>query len=223
MTVRCVMAPRVSLHCRLISLENRARLWYVRQPAPPLLPVLRSRLVGDLLALVLAHPERSWTLDELADRVGAPYQTVTAEVRRLEQSDLVSTRSVGRSKLVTANADSPYVRPLTELVTMAFGPPLVVAEEFADVAGIEGLWLYGSWAARYAGAEGRPPADVDVLVVGSVDRDEVYDAARRAEHRLGREVNATIRTRRAWQRADDAFASTVKDSPMVALPGPWTA
>jgi hypothetical protein len=213
----------VSLHSQLISLENRARLHGMRQPAPPLLPVFRSRRVGDLLALVLAHPDRSWTLEELADRVQARYQTVTAEVRRLQQADLVSTRSVGRSKLVTANADHPYIAPLTELVVMAFGPPLVIAEEFADVQGIEGLWLYGSWAARHAGISGRPPGDVDVLVVGDVGRDAIYEAARRAERRLGREVNTTIRTARAWKRADDAFATTVKDSPMVAIAGPWAA
>lgn len=212
-----------SLHCQLISLENGAKLSRVRQPAPPLLPVFRSRLVGDVLALVLAHPDRSWTLEDLANRVQAPYQTVTAEIRRLEQADLVTTRSVGRSKLVTANADHPYIRPLTELVLMSFGPPMVVAEEFGKVPGIEGLWIYGSWAARHAGAPGRPPADVDVLVVGNLDRDAVYDAARRAEHRLGREVNTTIRTTRAWKRADDAFAATVKDSTMLALPGPWAA
>jgi DNA-binding transcriptional ArsR family regulator len=212
-----------SLHYQLISLENGAKLSRVRMPAPPLLPVFRSRLVGDMLALVLAHPDRSWTLEDLANRVQAPYQTVTAEIRRLEEAELVTTRSVGRSKLVTANADHPYVRPLTELVLMAFGPPMVVAEEFAKVPGIEDLWIYGSWAARHAGVSGRPPADVDVLVVGDVDRDAVYQAARRAEHRLGREVNATIRTTRSWKRADDAFATTVKESPMLALPGPWAA
>jgi hypothetical protein len=201
-------------------MERHAR---VREPAPPLLPVFRSRLVGDLLALLLADPDRSWTLEDLANRVQAPYQTITAEVRRLEQADLVTTRSVGRSKLVTANADHPYIRPLTELVLMSFGPPLVVAEEFANVEGVEGLWLYGSRAARRAGVPGRPPADVDVLIVGNVDRDAVYDAARRAEHRLGREVNPTIRTTRAWKQPDDAFAATVKDSPMLPLPGPWAA
>lgn len=103
---------------------------------------------------------------------------------------------------------------------MSFGPPLVVAEEFAEVRGIEGLWLYGSWAARHAGVPGRAPADVDVLVVGDVDRDEVYDAARRAERRLGREVTPTIRNIRAWKQADDAFTATVKDSPMLPLAGP---
>jgi hypothetical protein len=195
----------------------------VRSPAPPLLPVFRSRLVGDLLALVLGNAERSWTLDELADRVRAPYQTVTAEVRRLEEAELLTTRTVGRSKLVAANVDHPYIGPLTELILMSFGPPLVIAEEFAEIAGIEGLWLFGSWAARHAGAPGRPPADVDVLIVGTVDRDEVYDAAQRAEHRLGRPVNTTIRTSRSWNRADDAFAATVKERPMLALPGPWAA
>jgi hypothetical protein len=188
-----------------------------------LLPVFRSRLVGDLLALVLGNAERSWTLDELADRLRAPYQTVTAEVRRLEEAELITTRTVGRSKLIAANVDHPYMGPLTELILMSFGPPLVIAEEFAEIAGIEGLWLFGSWAARHAGAPGRPPADVDVLIVGTVDRDEIYDAAQRAEHRLGRPVNTTIRTSRSWNRADDAFAATVKERPMLALPGPWAA
>ena len=105
---------------------------------------------------------------------------------------------------MTANADHPYIAPLTELVVMAFGPPLVIAEEFAEIQGIEGLWLYGSWATRHAGISGRPPGDVDVLVVGDVGRDAIYEAARRAERRLGREVNTTIRTARAWKRADDA-------------------
>jgi DNA-binding transcriptional ArsR family regulator len=195
----------------------------MRRPAPPLLPVFRSRLVGDMLALVLGHPDRSWTLEELAERLGAPYQTVTAEVRRLGDAGLVSTTSVGRSKLVRANPEHPYVEPLTQLVVMAFGPPLVIGEEFASVERIEEVWLYGSWAARHAGVSGHPPADVDVLVVGNADRDRIYEAARRAERRLGREVNTTLRSPEAWRSADDAFASTVKAAPMLAVPGPWSA
>ena len=195
----------------------------VRPQAPTLLPIFRSRLVGDLLALLLAHPERTWTLEDLAERLRTPYQTVTAEVRRLESAELVRTTAVGRSKLVAANVDSPYAGPLTELALMAFGPPLVIGEEFADVAGIEGLFLYGSWAARHSGVEGGPPGDVDLLVIGKVDRDDVYEAARRAERRLGREVNTTIRSAEAWSRADDGFAATVKKSPIVAVPGPWAS
>ncbi|CAN5748089.1 hypothetical protein BH24ACT2_BH24ACT2_11780 [soil metagenome] len=32
---------------------------------------------------------------------------------------------------------------------MAFGPPIVIADEFATVDDIEAIYIYGSWAARY--------------------------------------------------------------------------
>ena len=39
------------------------------------------------------------------------------------------------------------------------------AEELEGVEGIEKAYLFGSWAARYAGEAGRAPADLDVLVI----------------------------------------------------------
>lgn len=68
----------------------------MRTAAPPLLPVFRSRLQGRLLALVLADPGKEWTVDQLAERAGEPYQTVANEARRLQAADLVAVRLVGR-------------------------------------------------------------------------------------------------------------------------------
>ncbi|MGH9013623.1 MAG: ArsR family transcriptional regulator [Acidimicrobiia bacterium] len=193
----------------------------MRPAPPPLLPVFRSRLVGDLLALILLDPSKRWTAEELADRTGAPYPTVTKELRRLGDAGILKAESVGRTRLVAADPDNLYFRPLTELVGLAFGPPLVIAEEFEKVTGIEDLYIYGSWAAREAGEPGATPHDVDVLVLGGPDRDEVYEAATRAQHRLGREVNTTLRTLEQWRTAEDAFARQVRSSPMLPVPGPW--
>lgn len=186
--------------------------------APPLLPVFRSRLQGEILALTLPDPDREWTVDELAERTGEPYQTVAAEVRRLQSAEVLNARTVGRTKLLSANRESPYLRPLSQLATMAFGPPTVIADEFSRVDGIEAVFIYGSWAARYAGEPGPSPKDIDVLVLGKPDRDEVFDAARRAERRLGREANVTQRTRRQWESASDGFAEQVRASPMIEVP-----
>jgi predicted nucleotidyltransferase len=186
--------------------------------APPLLPIFRSRLQGEVLALTLPDPDREWTVDELAERTDEPYQTVAAEVRRLQRADLLTATTVGRTKLLTANRDSPYLRPLAELATMAFGPPTVIAEEFDRVDGIDAIYIYGSWAARYEGEPGPSPKDIDVLVLGKPDRDDVFDAAQRAQRRLGREVNLTQRTRRQWETATDGFTEQVRASPMVEVP-----
>jgi predicted nucleotidyltransferase len=192
----------------------------VRATAPPLLPIFRSRLQGELLALVLADATRQWTIDELAERTGEPYQTVATEVRRLQEADLLEATTVGRTKLLSANDANPYLRPLSQLATMAFGPPTVIGEEFTFVDGIEAIYVYGSWAARYRGEPGPAPNDIDILVIGRPDRDDVYDAARRAQQRLGREVNVTQRTRKQWEAATDGFSEQVRSSPMVAVPYP---
>jgi predicted nucleotidyltransferase len=109
--------------------------------------------------------------------------------------------------------------PLTELLLRSFGPRQVLAEELSSVPGIESAYLFGSWAARYAGQEGRPPADLDVLVVGAPDRDALDDAAQRAGARLAREVNVTIRSADWWRSGDDGFRSEIMLRPLVQISG----
>lgn len=189
----------------------------MRTVAPALLPVFRSRLQGELLALMLTDPDVEWTIEELAERTGHPYQTVANEIRRLQVADLVAARSIGRSKLLRANQDSPYFQPLAQLALMSFGPPLVIEEEFGALEGIQQIFIFGSWAARYAGESGPAPHDVDVLLVGAPDRDAIYDAARRAEQRLGREVSVTIRGEEHWRSGTDGFTRQLRSSPLLEI------
>ena len=191
----------------------------VRPDAPAVLPILRSRLLGDLLALLAADEQRWWTIDEIASRTGGAYPTVTREVRRLAEADLVQTEEIGRTKRVRANPANPFHRPLAELMLRAFGPLLVVGEEFGPLDGVDSVAIYGSWAARYEGETGPAPNDIDVLILGQPDRDEVYEAASRAEHRLGLPVNTTIRRTNDWATADDPFSRQLKASPLVPAPG----
>lgn len=190
----------------------------MRTAAAALLPIFRSRLQGDLLALIMGAPDREWALGELAQRVNQPYQTVVNEVRRLEDGDLVITRKVGRSKMVRSNDRSPYVEPLSRLVSMTFGPPLVVAEEFSSLPGVQDVFIFGSWAARYEGELGPVPRDVDVLLIGKPNRDEAYEAAQRAQDRLGREVNVTFRTPQQWDHGQDGFTVQVRSSALLKIP-----
>lgn len=186
--------------------------------APPLLPVFRSRLQGELLALVLGDPTAEWTAEDLSQRTGHPRHTVANELRRLEEADVFTSRMIGRSKLIHANTENPYYQSLSQLSLMSFGPPQVIREELGAIDHIEQMFIFGSWAARYAGEQGPTPHDVDVLIVGAPDRDEVYEAARRAQERLGREVNTTIRKAEQWQGAQDGFARQLRSSPLVEIP-----
>ncbi|MFA5889545.1 MAG: helix-turn-helix domain-containing protein [Actinomycetota bacterium] len=189
----------------------------MRTAAPPLLPIFRSKLQGELLAALLLNPEREESLTELAARLGADVATVQREVSRLERAGILKTRRVGATRLASADARSPISAPLTEITLKTFGPGAVLAAAFSTVGGIDEIYIFGSWAARYLGVKGPQPQDLDVLVVGSPERAEVYAAALRVEHRLGLPVNPTIRSSNAWRVARDGFVTQLRSAPLVRV------
>jgi len=188
-----------------------------RAQAPALFPLFRSRLQGELLAYVLMSPDRERTTSEIAEAVSAPLSSVSRELDRLVLAGLLRERRLGRARLVAANSDAATLAPATELVLHTFGPPYVVAEEFEGLPGADEVYIFGSWAARYAGRPGPPPADVDVLVIGRPDRSAMYEAAQRAETRLGKPVNTTVRSRRAWDEEPDGFVEQVRAGALVRI------
>lgn len=190
----------------------------MRSEAPALLPILRSRHLADILTLVLLHPDTEYSLTELAGTLGLPLTTVQREATRLSSAGLIRERRVGRSRLVSADPASRYTRPLTELLTLAFGPHIVVAEEFRAL-GADAVAIYGSWAARYEGIDGPAPHDVDVLVIGDVPRSDLYEAAERAEQRVRLPVNPTLCSRERWFASADALIQQIRTAPLVWIVG----
>ncbi len=117
-----------------------------------------------------------------------------------------------------ADTASPYYAGLAEVLTRAFGVPAVLAGEFGRVRGISAAYVYGSWAARHACESGeRPVGDIDVLVLGKPDRDQLYQAAGVAEERLGLPVQVTIREASWLESGSGSFHQTVTSPPMLRL------
>src|SRR5216684_4054342 len=192
-----------------------------RQPAPSLLPILRSQQQGEILALLLGDPELELSLTEIAARLSVPHPSVYREIQRAEQAGLVTSRKIGNTRLVRANTASPYYAGLAEVLTRAFGVPAVLAEALHDVSGITAAYIYGSWAARHEGRAGpRPVGDIDVLVLGEPDRDQLYAALSAAEQRLARPVQATIRDRAWLESGSGAFHDTITSRPLLSLSVP---
>jgi hypothetical protein len=189
-----------------------------RQPSPSLLPIFRSQQQAELLALILGDTTTEHSLAELTERTGIPYASVHREVERAEASGLVTSRLVGRTRLIRADPASPYFSGLSDVLVKAFGVPWVLGQALAGIRGIDAAYVFGSWAARFAGEEGdRPVGDIDLLVLGGPNRDEVYAAASSAERRLGRAVQVTIRSTDWLTEGSGTFHDTVAGRPMVPL------
>ncbi|GAA2004158.1 winged helix-turn-helix domain-containing protein [Brevibacterium samyangense] len=186
--------------------------------APQLTPFVRSDVVGALLAELYGHPQREFTLAELARRTGASNPVVHREIGRLVENDVLRDRHEGRNRLVRANTDHPLFHPMSEVIASTYGPIPVLRELFEGIEGVDDLQIYGSWAARRAGEAGAYPNDVDVLVVGAVSRRALSDIAAAAGERLDMPVNITRLDMDEWTTENPSpFVRTIRARPRVSV------
>ncbi|MDZ7733137.1 MAG: hypothetical protein U5R31_08470 [Acidimicrobiia bacterium] len=86
------------------------------------------------------------------------------------------------------------------------------------IAGVEEAYIFGSWAARWHGERGsRPIGDIDVLVLGGPDRDEIYVAVGGVAQLVGREIQAQIRPAGWLESGSGSFHDTLVARPMVRV------
>ncbi len=209
-----------SCHHMMLQYQHRQRQGGVRmlESAPAIFPLFRSRITTAVLTKTYVG-NGEYSVTELAGMAGTDKGTMAREVSRLERAGVLRSRSVGRTKLVSANLEAPFYRPLRELVVIVLGPAEVLGEELTGLSGVQTAAIFGSWAARATGEPGPSPVDIDLLVIGHPDRDELHDALGRARERLGREINPVVVAARRWESEDDGFLRELRTRPMVALEG----
>lgn len=190
----------------------------MRNPAPTLTPLLRSDAQGRLLGELFTHPEQESTISDLAARTGDALATVQREVTRLAEAGYVRTRKVGPARLVRVETEHPLYDPVSRLVMATYGPLPALCAALAPIDGVEAAFVFGSWAARMEGEPGPFPADVDVLVVGTVSRLDVFEPVADVEREVGRPVNATVVAPERWSHGDDGFVESVRSRPKVRIP-----
>lgn len=189
----------------------------MRTSASPLLPLLRSEVQGELLALLLLHPDESWSVTGLSNVIRRPVQSVQREVARLASAGIVSEQRTGNIKYVSANTDTPLFGPLAELMAVTYGPEPVLRGLIGTIPDVEAAYIYGSWAARRAGEPGPVPVDVDVVVIGAVPLSTLDDIAEQAEASLHRHVHIRRISHDDWDAAATPFIREIKSRPLIAL------
>ena len=148
---------------------------------------VRRRILAAFYAApgLVTHPR------ELARRIGHPSQVVGRELRRLEDAGILTSETVGRARRYHIDAESPIAADVRGLVLRTIGAQALIRAALVEVAGIEEAWIFGSHA---RGTE-RPSSDIDLFVVGRVDRASLSERLVEVEQELGRDVNSVVYTR----------------------------
>lgn len=187
-----------------------------RSASPSLLPLLRSETQAGILERLFLHPERAYSVGELAERLGVTDLSVRRELYRMVDAGIVDREAVGRQSVFRADTAAPVYEPLRQLVERSVGVEALLSELLEKTAGVELAAIYGSWARGTVDAE----SDVDLLVVGDIDYAAVVDQLMAVQERVGREINMTWMRPGEWrEKRDSSFVREVLSSPIRPLVG----
>lgn len=170
-----------------------------------------------ILELFLLHPGKRAHVRQVAREVGTVASAVGRELHGLEEVGVLTSETVGRSRVYRLDEQSAIARDAAALFAKTHGVEALLRQAFQDIAGIERAWLFGSYA---AGTEG-PESDLDVFIVGTPGQADLSAALMPVEDRLGRPVHTTTMSAEEFElrRVRPGFVAEVLSRPRIALLG----
>jgi predicted nucleotidyltransferase len=186
---------------------------------PRALATLFPTMRGDVLAATLNQPDKWWYLSELAQFLKTTPSSLQRELKALANGGILQQRREGTRTYFKAETRSPLFPELRGLIEKTVGVLPTLQEVLTPLqSAMDCAFIYGS----VARSDEHALSDVDLMVIGSVGLAELTPALRKAETRLGREVNATTYSTREFRNkvaANDHFLSGVLRGPKQFVKG----
>ncbi len=176
----------------------------------------RSKIRRRLLAELVLNPDERLHLRELARRADTSAGTARRELNRLVEAGVAERVVSGNQVYYQQPADTIMYRSVSEIVRQTMGAREVLRRALRDVAGVESAVIFGS----YAPGKTRLRSDVDLLVVGSPDRDELTDRLEEAGREVGRPINEVVYAAaelEEWRARGDGFVRSIDEGPTIEV------
>lgn len=182
--------------------------------------VLFTNTQQRVLACLFGQPERSYFANELINITGAGSGAVQRELKRLNQSGLITSEMRGNQRHFQANPHSPIFHELTQIVQKTFGLAHPIREALAPYReAIRCAFVFGSIAKR----QDTSSSDIDLFVISdTLSYSDLVNQLLETEVRLGRGVNTTIYTTadvRQRMQEHNSFLTRVIEQPKIWVIG----
>ncbi len=120
-----------------------------------------------ILEFFLCHPSSSFSLTEIAKKIGVSIGSVFRHCRDLEKERIISLEVKGKSRYYSLNRENRTVTHLKKFYNLT-SPPIVGLIHLIPSYAIKKAILFGS----YARGEDDEDSDVDILLIGDIKSSE---------------------------------------------------
>jgi len=143
----------------------------------------RTRVI--LLSKILMNPDKSFHIRELTRELKIPYGMLYKEEKNLVSLGILKEDKKGKVTLVSANKELPYFVELKNLIIKTVGLSDLIKSAISKLERVKYALIYGS----FASGEESERSDIDLLIIGNLNEEEVLNTISQTEKEVGREIN----------------------------------
>jgi predicted nucleotidyltransferase len=180
--------------------------------------LLSSRVRARILTAIFLSPGIERNAWELAKSLSENYSAVWKELNRLEGIGILVSEQKGNAKAYRVNPTCPIEPELRSIVMKTEGVSGLLKEKLSTMENVKKAFIYGSVASGKADRY----SDIDLMVIGEINLEELSSLVSEAEKELNRPVNYVIFSEQEWQdklAKDEPFAVNVENSTKILLVG----
>ena len=159
-----------------------------------------------ILAMLVLNSDKEFYIKEISDTLRLSYGLVHRELENLKKISIITERHKGKLRHFKINKSSLIYPEIRSLILKTEGLGNIIAEALKKVKGIKYAMIFGSFA---KGTE-IETSDVDLLIIGNSDEEEIVEASKSAEKKIGKDVNYIL-----WSVKD--FAKKAKEKNHLIL------
>lgn len=172
-----------------------------------------------MLGLLLGNSDQSYYLRQIASAVGIKPGTIAPELALMTNLGILTSHRVGNQVFFRANEQSPIFTELKQLVAKTVGVIQLLRTGLESIADkVEFAFIYGSFAKR----EETALSDVDLMLIGNVELEDVLAALQGVEKQVQRQINPTLYSPdefRAKLASGNHFLTSVLRGPKILIMG----
>ena len=140
---------------------------------------------AELLKLFFTNPDRSFYMQEVGKIIGKKPGTFQRTLNNMAKEGILTSEYRGNARYFKANKNYPLFKELKSIVFKTIGVSGSLKEVLEKMGNIKFAFIYGS----YAKSKETYLSDIDLLIIGNPNEDELIKELDRLEKKLQREIN----------------------------------
>jgi len=169
--------------------------------------ILSSNVRQKIFRLYFSQTNRRHYLRELERLLHEPVGNIRRELLRWSSAGLFLREKVANLTYYSLNTSFPLYEELKAIVSKTIGIEHTLKEGLKAIESIQVAIIYGS----VASGEDTGNSDIDILLIGNPDMDELIYNVQKMEKELVREINYVLYTRKEFKRKKETQNAFIID------------